>query len=165
MNRPRKILTLPDPRLAMKSSPVSGITSRALAVAADLVATMKVYPHSVGIAAPQIGEMTRVIVTDARKAKRPCENSGRLILFNPEIISSSGKTVFREGCMSVPGFGGFVERAAVIEIAALDESGARRLVRSRGFEAVILQHEIDHLDGILFINRMKPIDRASSGRI
>ncbi len=181
-----KIITLPDERLKLKSARVDVITPRVLEVALSLSGLLDEIPHAVGIAAPQIAEQfagrLRIIAVDARKAKRLCVNRGRLILINPEIISSSGRMLSREGCMSVPGFQGMVERASDIKIKALvpdprlitrigahkslsamspDDtvSGCKKFMpaifRSSGFEAVVLQHEIDHLDGILFIDKIK----------
>lgn len=177
-----KIIALPDERLKLKSARVDVITPRALDVALSLSDALDEIPHAVGIAAPQIAEQLRIIAVDAGKSRHPCNNRGRLILINPEISASSGRILSREGCMSVPGFQGMVERASDIKIKslALDSrlmarirsyklssglssgeavSACKKIVpatfRSSGFEAVILQHEIDHLDGILFIDRVK----------
>jgi len=139
----------------MKSASVENPEgAAALQISKSLVDTMNYYAHSVGIAAPQIGIPSRIVAVDARRAKRPCKNSGLLILANPEISAEEGKIVFREGCMSVPGFHAYVERAARIKVKAFDMVSKKiREFESEGFEAVVLQHEIDHLDGILFIDR------------
>jgi peptide deformylase len=109
----------------------------------------------VGIAAPQIGHSFRIIAIDATRAKRPVENHGRLALLNPVVISSSGQTSFREGCLSIPDLVARVSRAEEVIVQAILPDGSATTFTAEGFEAVILQHEIDHLNGILFIDRVK----------
>jgi peptide deformylase len=110
--------------------------------------------HSVGIAAPQIGIPLRIVVINASLGHKPCDNHGEVILINPEITDYDGLTRTREGCMSVPEFTGDVNRAAKITVSYLDELMTQKTLTAEGFEAVILQHEIDHLDGILFLDRV-----------
>jgi peptide deformylase len=168
---PRPILLYPHPALKSVCAPVVEIDDAARAVAADLVTTLEASP-GVGIAAPQIGELWRVIVVDAgrRKAapgsKLQAPGDGergawslepgarRYVLFNPEIIAHEGEQVFREGCLSLPEYTANIRRAQAIRVRALDLSGEVVEIDAEGFEAVVFQHEIDHLDGILFLDRV-----------
>ncbi len=111
-------------------------------------------PGGVGIAAPQIGELRRVVVVDCTRAMRPCSNHGRLCMVNPEIIEKSGSVLGREGCLSVPDWVGVVPRAKKIQVRYQDLHGATQLIDSKGFEARVIQHELDHLEGILFVDRV-----------
>lgn len=119
-----------------------------------LEATMRDGPGGVGIAAPQIGENSRLVVIDCRASLRPCKNHGLLYMANPKIESTSGETLGREGCLSVPDWVGMVPRAAEICLSYDDIQGIQQRITASGFEARVIQHEIDHLDGILFIDRV-----------
>lgn len=121
----------------------------------DLVDTMRAGPGSVGVAAPQIGVTLRVCVVDVSNSRlgRDC-NHGLLALVNPEIITREGANIMREGCMSVPDYTGDVERSTLITVRFLDQAGNSREITAIGFEAVAIQHEMDHLDGILFLDRI-----------
>ena len=150
----REILTYPDPRLKRVAGEI-GSPSKELSKLIDTLENMMVTSgHSVGIAAPQIGEAVRLVVADASLGKKPSENHGRLILINPEIVSHSGFTTTREGCMSVPDYTGNVGRAMQVVVHYLDRNFEPRVLNAGGFEAILLQHEIDHLNGILFIDRV-----------
>jgi peptide deformylase len=120
----------------------------------DLEATMRAGPGGVGIAAPQIGENSRMIVIDCRASLRPCKNHGLLYMANPQIEAAEGETLGREGCLSVPDWVGMVPRDAEICVSFDDIHGVRQEITATGFEARVIQHEIDHLDGILFIDRV-----------
>jgi peptide deformylase len=107
------------------------------------------------VAAPQIGVTLRVCVVDVSGHRLAKENHhGLLVLVNPEIVAREGGAVMREGCMSVPDYTGDVERATTITLRYRDETGAPREIVASGFEAVAIQHEMDHLDGILFLDRI-----------
>jgi peptide deformylase len=109
----------------------------------------------VGIAAPQIGVSLRVCVVDVSQNRLGRENNhGLLALVNPEIVRREGAAIMREGCMSVPDYTGDVERATAITVRFLDGTGEEREVEASGFEAVAIQHEMDHLDGLLFLDRI-----------
>jgi peptide deformylase len=115
--------------------------------------------HSVGVAAPQIGDLRRVAVVDVSRSKLGRDNHhGLLTMVNPEIISRSGQKVMREGCMSVPDYTGNVTRAEEIIVEFLDRDGSERVIRAAGFEAVAIQHELDHLDGLLFLDRVSSLN-------
>lgn len=121
----------------------------------DLVDTMAAGPGSVGVAAPQIGVTLRVCVVDVSASRLGKENNhGLLTLINPEIVRREGEAVMREGCMSVPDYTGDVERATTVSVVFLDRNGKRREIEASGFEAVAIQHEMDHLDGLLFLDRI-----------
>jgi len=114
--------------------------------------------HSVGVAAPQIGIPKRVIVVDVSGSKMGKDNNhGLLTMINPEIIRKEGSKVMREGCMSVPDYTGNVTRAEAIVVQFLDRDGRERVINSSGFEAVAIQHELDHLDGMLFLDRVSSL--------
>jgi len=111
-------------------------------------------PGGVGIAAPQVGELQRVVVVDCRRSMRPCKNHGLLQLVNPKVTDGSGNVLGREGCLSVPDWVGVVPRAKKIQVSFQDLTGSPCMIESSGFEARVIQHEIDHLDGVLFTDRV-----------
>jgi len=147
------ILTYPDERLKQLSHAVEQVDDALRATLRDLEETMRAGPGGVGIAAPQIGIFQRIVIVDiSSKPKHP--NHGRLILINPEILQWDGMAVGREGCLSVPDFTGNVIRADRISLTALDEQGMAQEYVCEGYEARAVQHEIDHLDGMLFLDRL-----------
>jgi peptide deformylase len=150
----RKVLLYPDALLKRVSEEITGPSPELTELIDDLEYMMVSSGHSVGIAAPQVGVGVRLVVADASLGKKASENHGRLVLINPEIIKHSGFITTREGCMSVPEYTGNVGRAANIVLQYLDRNFERRVIDAEGFEAVLLQHEIDHLDGMLFIDRV-----------
>ena len=107
-----------------------------------------------GIAAPQVGQQIRAVIVDVSKMKRPVPNHGHLVLVNPEITEWEGYEMGREGCLSVPDYTGNVIRAKRIVLQALDRHGDMQRYEMEGFEARAVQHEIDHLDGLLFVDRV-----------
>ncbi|GFN24024.1 peptide deformylase [Thermanaeromonas sp. C210] len=139
-----KIVTLGEPVLREKAQPVTKITPNLLRLIDNMAETMYFAP-GVGLAAPQIGVSKRVIVVDV--------GDGLVELINPEIIAAEGTEVGIEGCLSIPGVQGEVPRAARVVVRGLDRYGRGREYNARGLFARALQHEIDHLDGILFIDR------------
>ncbi len=151
----QKILLYPHPVLKTMARPVAGIDDEIRQLVTDLIDTMREGPGSVGVAAPQIGVSLRVCVVDVSNSKLGRENNhGLLVLVNPEIVAREGSAVMREGCMSVPDYTGEVERATGITLRFLDGEGVAQEVEASGFEAVALQHELDHLDGVLFLDRI-----------
>ena len=125
----------------------------------DLEETMRAGPPSVGIAAPQVGRFERIVIIDV-SSKPEIPNHGKLILINPKIILKQGSVVGREGCLSVPDYTGNVMRAEVVTLQALNLVGKTLDYEMEGFEARAIQHEIDHLDGLLFLDRL--VSRRSS---
>ena len=151
----RKILLYPHPVLKRVCRPVDAVDQEITALIQDLIDTMREGPGSVGVAAPQIGVTLRVCVVDVSGSRQGRENNhGLLVMLNPEIVAREGSSVMREGCMSVPDYTGDVERATEIRVRFLDGEGSRCEVAASGFEAVAIQHEMDHLDGMLFLDRI-----------
>ena len=154
----RPILVYPDPILKQVAEPVEEIDETVVDVVQDLVDTMVDAGHSVGVAAPQIGVLKRVVVVDVSKSKLGKENNhGLLEMINPEIIEKSGSKMMREGCMSVPDYTGNVTRAEHIVVEFTNREGQIRVIEASGFEAVAIQHELDHLDGLLFLDRVSSL--------
>lgn len=147
------ILTLPDERLRQVSQPVTRFDAELRAFVADLEETRLAGPAAVGIAAPQVGRFERIVIVDV-SGKKGVANHGHLVLVNPEIAHWEGFEVGREGCLSVPDFTGNVIRATRIRLAARDPHGAELQFEMEGFEARAVQHEMDHLDGLLFVDRV-----------
>jgi len=155
------VLVYPDSRLRKVSQPVTSFDESLAGLINLLNQHLRNGPPSVGIAAPQLGQFQRVVIVDVssmfeagRKRKPKGTNHGELVLVNPVISASSGETVGREGCLSVPDYTGNVERAEKITLVAQNEAGEERHYEISGFEARAVQHEIDHLDGILFLDRV-----------
>ena len=152
------IRVYPDPILKQIAEPVEEIDESVVAVVQDLVDTMFDAGHSVGVAAPQIGVLQRVMVVDVSTSKLGRDNNhGLLEMVNPEIIERSGSKMMREGCMSVPDYTGNVTRAEHILIEFTNRNGQLRVIEASGFEAVAIQHELDHLDGLLFLDRVSSL--------
>ncbi len=154
----RPVLLYPDPRLKMLCPPVESITDEIRAVVQDLLDTVDAGPpRTVGIAAPQIGAMIRVAIVDTSRNPKHMAGHGLLALVNPQIVAQSGEQFFREGCLSLPDYTANIRRAQSITVESLDLDGQVRRIDAEGFEAVVLQHEIDHLDGILFLDRVSNV--------
>ncbi|MBI5492840.1 MAG: peptide deformylase [Deltaproteobacteria bacterium] len=150
-----EILKYPDPMLKTVSEKITEIDGPLISFVNDLVETMKASP-GVGLAAPQAGRPVRVIAIDVTP-KNP--GAGLIVLINPEIVSASGGKVAREGCLSVPEYTANIKRAADVVVKGVNIDGKELEISSTGLEAVALQHEIDHLDGILFIDRIANMKR------
>ncbi|WP_322630096.1 peptide deformylase [Halothiobacillus sp.] len=148
------ILTYPDERLKTTCDAVDQFDAALREFIEHLQETCSGGPGAVGIAAPQVGDLRRICIVDATRAKRPVDNHGPLVLINPEITAWDGFAVGREGCLSVPDYTGKVIRAERIELKAQDPFGKSLRFTMHGFEARIAQHEVDHLDGILFLDRL-----------
>jgi len=152
------IRAYPDPILEQVCSPVGARDAEIDTLVQDLIDTMVASGHSVGVAAPQIGVCKRVVVVDVSHSKLGAKhNHGLLVMINPEIVESEGEKTMREGCMSVPDYTGNVTRAKQVMVQFLDRDGHERVVRAKGFEAVAIQHELDHLDGLLFLDRVSSL--------
>jgi peptide deformylase len=149
------ILKYPHPVLKKMCNRVEIVDQSILNLVQDLVDTMRAGPGSVGVAASQIGVTLRVCVVDVSKNRLGKENNhGLLCMINPEITARSGLAIMREGCMSVPDYTGDVDRATDITVRFSEPDGTQREISASGFEAVALQHEMDHLDGVLFLDRV-----------
>lgn len=160
-----EVLKFPDPRLRKKGVVIEKVTPLLKKLAADMLETMY-DENGIGLAAPQVGQSIRFLVIDTR----PTDDDGNptteglteleaqveqpLQIFNPEILIAEDKTSYDEGCLSVPGFYETVERARYVEVKALDINGQGILIKTDGLLSICLQHEMDHLDGKLFIDRL-----------
>ncbi len=151
----REVLLFPHPALKRAARPL-GTEKRAEAerVAADLLDTMAAHDGCVGLAAPQLGELVRLVVVDVSGHKKATASNGLLVLVDPEVVRESGGEVAREGCLSIPRLTANVRRATAIEVHARTAAGEPVELESEGFEARCLLHEIDHLEGLLFLDRV-----------
>lgn len=148
-----KILYLPDPRLRKVSTPIDVIDDALQTLIDDMLETMY-HARGAGLAAPQIGVNKRLSVVDVgREERQP------LVLINPEIIAQEGEEIFQEGCLSVPGGYETVKRAAWVKVRALNREGESFEVEGEGVLAECFQHEIDHLNGKLYIDLLSPLKR------
>ena len=129
----------------------------AVALCADLVDTMRASPACVGLAAPQIGVSARAFCMDVSGHPKARSCAGLVVLLNPVVMAYDGSAVTREGCMSLPDFTGNVRRATEVTVRGTDLDGSEREVTADAFEARALQHEIDHLDGLLFLDRVSSL--------
>jgi peptide deformylase len=150
-----EILKYPDPRLSKVARPVSNVTDATVQLISDMLETMYAAP-GVGLAATQAGVLQRIVVLDVDH-ENPRTNVYKLV--NPVITHSEGQLVWEEGCLSVVDFTAEVRRAEHVQVVALDEHGKERTIEAEGLLAVALQHEIDHLDGKLFIDRISRLKR------
>ncbi|MBV9663738.1 MAG: peptide deformylase [Actinobacteria bacterium] len=153
----RPVLRLPDPVLSRRADEVGRVDDEVRALITDLLDTMEVSPACVGLAAPQIGVSKRVFVADVTGHPKAPDAQGLIVLCDPLLVEADQPVLAREGCMSVPDLTGDVARAARVVLQGLDADGNPRTVEASGFEARALLHELDHLDGLLFL------DRVSSG--
>jgi len=147
------ILTVPDERLRRISEPVEAFDGDLRGFIDDLEETRSAGPAAVGIAAPQVGRFQRIVILDV-SGKKNILNHGYMVLVNPEITHWDGFEIGREGCLSVPDFTGNVIRATHIRLVANDPMGRPLEYEMEGFEARAAQHELDHLDGMLFVDRV-----------
>ena len=153
----RPILIHPDPRLKKLAPPITDLSDDLRALADDMLETMYAAP-GIGLAAPQIGVDTRLIVLDCIKAEG--EAPRPLAMFNPEIIAESDeRSVYEEGCLSIPDIYTDVERPAEVEVRWIDPNGTLKQETFAGLWATCLQHEIDHLNGVLFIDYLTALRR------
>ncbi|MEW6614896.1 MAG: peptide deformylase [Thermodesulfobacteriota bacterium] len=148
-----KILTYPDPVLKKKAKQVEIIDEKIKKLAEDMVETMYAAP-GIGLAAPQVGESLRVIIVDVTR-----KGEDLVVLVNPEIISGEGECAEEEGCLSVPDFKETVSRKKKVIVKGLDIKGREIQIPAEGLLAIAFQHEIDHLDGILIIDRVSWLKR------
>ena len=148
------VVTAPAPVLATAGALVDPTDAAVVQLAADLVATMRVSPGCVGLAAPQVGVGVRVFCVDVSAHPKTREHHGTFVLCNAEVVEASRNERAREGCMSVPDFTGDVKRATrVVVRGRLPGTGEEVTLAADAFEARALQHEIDHCAGLLFLDR------------
>ncbi|MEW6056442.1 MAG: peptide deformylase [Bdellovibrionota bacterium] len=161
-----KIYTFPDPVLKQKAEPVEAFDEQLAKLAADMLDTMYDAP-GVGLAANQVGVLQRIAVIDVdydvegeEEGIRKYVNQNPRVLVNPEVVTRKGEFLFKEGCLSVPGYSEEVKRAEEIEIRYQDLQGQPQTLQGNALLAVAIQHEIDHLDGKLFIDRLSLAKRS-----
>ena len=156
----RRVLRFPHPALKLTARPLGdGERDEAARVAGDLLDTMRSFPGCVGIAAPQLDEIVRVVVVDVTEHPKATTRSGLLELVNPRVVAATGGAVAREGCLSIPDLTANVRRATEITVVARRPDGEDVEIETEGFEARCLLHEIDHLDGLLFLDRVDSLAR------
>ena len=147
------ILEYPDPRLREKCTPVKEVDDRVRKIFDDMAETMYAAP-GVGLASAQVGVKERLIVVDVGEDDETGRHSHLYKIANPEVVSKTGTIEFEEGCLSLPGMKEVVKRAEKVVVEGLDENGKKIQVEADGLLAVCFQHEIDHLDGVLFIDKV-----------
>lgn len=152
----RKIYHYPDPVLARKADRVELFDEALSTLARDMAETMYAAP-GVGLAAPQVGVSKRLIVLDCSPRE---EGPGLVVAVNPDLVSGEGETFEEEGCLSVPGYYARIERHARVTVRFQDLQGQDHLLEAEGLWAICFQHEIDHLDGKLFIDYLSPLKRS-----
>jgi peptide deformylase len=153
----RNILLHPDPRLKKTAAPVDDLSDTLRALGDDMLETMYDAP-GIGLAAPQIGLLQRVIVLDCNKEEN--ESPRPVVMYNPEVLASSEDlNTYEEGCLSIPEQFAEVTRPAEVEVRWMDRDGTEHKGGFDGLWATCVQHEIDHLDGKLFIDYLKPLKR------
>lgn len=150
----RPVVRYPDPVLKRVAEPVGEVTDALRVLADDLVDTMRAMPATVGLAAPQVGEPVRALVLDVEGHRRADAAHGLVALFDPEVVDADDPDVLREGCLSVPDLTANVRRPRRVTVRGLVPDGSVRLYRMQGFEARALLHEVDHLDGLLILDRV-----------
>lgn len=148
----REVYQLPERVLKRPADPLAGAVDQQLAN--DLVETMRASPACVGLAAPQIGVSKRAFALDVSGHPKTTTCHGLVVMFDPDIIDSTGRVVGREGCMSVPDLTANVARAMEIVVRGIGMDGRELVITTDGFEARAFQHEIDHLDGLLILDRV-----------
>jgi peptide deformylase len=153
----REVLKFPDKRLREVSTPIEKITDEIRELANDMLDVMYDEP-GIGLAAPQVGQTIRLVVVDTEWTAEDAERSP-LVLVNPEILEHSGQITWTEGCLSVPDFEADVERASHVKLRASNLEGEDLEIDASELQAVCFQHEIDHLDGVLFIDRISRLKR------
>jgi peptide deformylase len=155
----REVLIWPDPRLKQVSTPVTVFDAELRALADDMLQTMYA-EDGIGLAAPQVGVHRRLLVIDihAGRDERP-PDATPLVVVNPEFVDKSGTILWEEGCLSVPGETGEVKRARQVRVRYQDLDGTPQEIEAQDLLAVALQHESDHLDGLLFVDHLSKLKR------
>lgn len=149
----RPIRAYPDSILKKVASPCGEVDDEVRAIALDLLETMRAHDRCVGLSAPQIGISRRIIAVDVTGHPKTTASHGPLVIVDPVITASDGSEIGREGCLSLPHITANVKRAVRIYVAGMTIDGGETGAETSGFEARALQHEIDHLDGILILDR------------
>ncbi|HTG01726.1 MAG TPA: peptide deformylase [Nitrospirota bacterium] len=154
----RTICTYPDPVLKNKTARVEHIDASLNRLIEDMIETMRAAP-GVGLAANQVGVPLQLAVIDV-SGREEGEKHPLIVIINPEIISQEGSVVEEEGCLSIPDYSEKVKRSALVKVRAQDRTGRQFEIEAEGLLAKALQHEIDHLNGILFVDRLSPLKKS-----
>ncbi len=150
-----EIMKYPNPVLKTKAVPVKEVDSELQSLINDMAETM--YASSaIGLAAPQVGKLIRVAVIDVTPM---LEDKNLIVLINPRIVEKEGETILEEGCLSIPDYREKVKRWARVKVETLDQEGKKREIEGEGLLAIAIQHETDHLDGMLIIDRISSLKR------
>jgi peptide deformylase len=152
------VLQIPNPLLKARAHLVSTDTAGLQSFIDDMLDTMVHHSRCVGLAATQVGRPWRLIVVDASRVDKEGSRHGCVILLNPFVVRHQGQKLLREGCLSVPDFTGNVLRADAVEVHGKDRAGKPVEIKAHGFEAIVFQHELDHLDGKLFLDRVASLE-------
>ncbi|MFA5975220.1 MAG: peptide deformylase [Elusimicrobiota bacterium] len=152
------VLDVPHPLLKTRCHLVEPDLDGLSAFIDDILETLYHYPRCVGLAANQVGKPWRVIAVDASRIDKPGTQHGLVVLLNPWISARSSPSLLREGCLSLPHYTGNVLRSAAVVIHGKDRAGNVVEVKAEGFEAVVFQHELDHLDGFVFLDRVASLE-------
>ena len=152
-----EVLTYPDSRLKSVSQEAEISSSKTVEIVDNLIDTMQASPGCIGIAAPQCNIHKRIIVVDVSRNERLNSKLGLLVLINPVIERHSGKSVAREGCLSLPDLIATVRRPKKLVVNGFNQEGRSVTIEASGFDARAIHHEIDHLDGILFLDRVSSL--------
>lgn len=147
------VLIFPDERLRTTAKPVAEVNDEIRAIVDDMFETMY-KEEGIGLAATQVNIHQRIITIDLDH-----ENSNQIVLINPELLESSGETGIEEGCLSVPGFRGLVPRKEKVTVKALDRDGKEFVLEADGLLAICIQHEVDHLNGVMFVDYLSSLKR------
>lgn len=150
-----EIYTYPEQILREKSTPIEEVDRQCRKLIDDMVETMYDAP-GIGLAANQVGQASRIVVMDLQRRDEE-DDSGLIVMVNPRIISAQGSITFEEGCLSVPDYYAKVKRAEEVVVQAIDVNGKPFEMEASGFLAVVIQHELDHLEGRLFVDKLGPI--------
>lgn len=150
----RPVLLYPDPALKSRAETVGELDDDARSLARDLIDTMRSHERCVGLAANQIGRLRRCVVVDVTGHRLADSCHGLIVLFDPVVVAEDGAAVGREGCLSLPDLTANVRRSTAVTVTGFDEHASERRLEANAFEARALLHEIDHLDGVLVLDRV-----------
>ena len=147
-----QIRTLPDPVLRQKAKRVTKIDNSIQKLIDDMIDTLRAEPNRAGLAAPQVGVLLRVVVIELPEQEL-------ITMINPEIIKKEGERIVQEGCLSIPGYFGEIKRAVTVKVKSKDRYGKQFRLKAQGLLAQALEQEIEHLDGILYIDNLESPDK------
>jgi len=147
-----QIRTLPDPVLRQKAKRVTKIDDSIQKLIDDMIDTLRADPNRAGLAAPQVGVLLRIAVIEVPEQEL-------ITMINPEIVKKEGERIVQEGCLSVPGYFGEIKRAVTVKVKAKDRNGKEFRIKAQGLLAQALEQEIEHLDGILYIDHLESTEK------